>query len=577
MKRRIKYKILGSVILIVIFSLTASSMLAYWHFSSILENQTIRDGEIHLQQTANQMNQLIDDIQKYSANMVNDDKLQNFAVRLQYPSIYDELSAYADVVQQLTKFNVLRDYLDSSAIVRTDGKVFWSTMSFDTYFDQELQKSWYQDAIHSSAKSGFTVPHILENKQVVTFFIRLDAAQQGVLLLNIKYEAFAQIINYLNLSFDQYAWINKGQAFFLNKGIQDNVWEQLPLAKSPTGSTQVRAEKGFYLIQKFDKTDWSVVSFISRDRFYQNIKYVAMYWLGFLIICLTLCFTLFLPIISSITRPISQMSKAMKQVSLGNYNIQLTFKSKDELFVLKNGFEMMVQNIQRQIAEKIEQEQWKRRMSAELLFAQINPHFVYNTLNTVVYLARKQRHAAIEEMVEAFIGILHDAVQIGDANLHTTLRREIEIINHYVRIQKYRYSDRFELVWDVDEPYLDFPIPKSLIQPLVENSIFHGISAIEGKGRIDISVTGRSEELMIVVRDNGVGMDPATMEQMMHGELSTKRHGSMKNIGIRNIQERIKYLCGEPFGLEISSLEDQGTVVTLHLPLMEQENDESVI
>lgn len=156
--RKIKNKILGSVILIVTLSVTAISALAYEQFSSILEAQALREDTIHLEQTTNQMNHLIDDVQKYAANMVNDELLQQFAARLKYSSTYDELSAYRDVVTQLTKFNVLRDYLESSAIVRSDGKIFWSSLYIDPYFERLLQEDWYQDALKNNSKSGFTAP-----------------------------------------------------------------------------------------------------------------------------------------------------------------------------------------------------------------------------------------------------------------------------------------------------------------------------------------------------------------------------------------------------------------------------------
>jgi two-component system sensor histidine kinase YesM len=570
--RKIKNKIMGSVILIVTLSLTAISIFAYIQFSSILERQTLAEGLAFLEQTNNQINQQIDDVYKYSANMVNDGLLMDFASQTHYDSTFDEIYAFRQVVTQLQKFNVLRDYLQSSAIVRSDGKVFWSSISLDPYFDQLLQEDWYKQAIRTEAKSGFTIPHSIQDKgmkEVISFFIRFDPQIGGVLLLNIDYQAFAQLFDVLGRSFDQYAWINNGQSFILNQGIAEDTLAEVTQS-DPAGTINVvTQQKGYYMTSTFDKTGWSVITFTSKERFYELLRYVIKYWAAFLVLGLFICFLLFLPIISSIMRPIAQMSKAMKQVSLGNYNVQLSFQSNDELSVLRNGFEKMLEDIQQQMADKVEHEQWKRKMSAELLFAQINPHFIYNTLNTVVYLARKGNNQAVEELVESFIGILHDAVKIGESELFVSVEQEKLIIDQYVRIQQYRYADSFDLSWHIEEETLAVHIPRSLIQPLVENAIFHGFSDYVKTGHITITIQRDENYLQITVTDNGNGIseDQQVSLEQRSATQETKARSGMKHIGLRNIRDRIDYLYGEIGKLEITSKEGEGTVITIRLPL----------
>lgn len=565
MNRSIKNKILGSVVLIVIVSLTLSSLLAYWRFFFILENQTIHDNDIYLQQTVNQMNQLVDDIEKYAGNIVNDELLQTFSNKLTYESVYDELLAYSDVNRQLLKFNVLRNYLDSMAIVRSDGKVFWSPFSIDTYYDDELKKPWYQEAIQTGEKSGFTVPHVLQNlkeTKVISFYILFPTG--GVLLLNINYEAFEQVVGSLHLSFDKYAWMRNDGTMLLNNG--------MPTDSQEPEALKLLEKHGFVFKQALSAAPWSIMAYTSREQFYHKIESVIFYGIIFLVLCLVFCLLMFVPIISTITKPISQMSKAMKQVSMGNYNIHLSFHSKDELAVLKSGFELMLQNIQLQMKEKAEQEAWKRRVSAELLFAQINPHFIYNTLNTVVYLSRKQKHQEIEEMVESFIGILQDAVQIEETGVFTTLSREKELIDHYVRIQRYRYADRFELRWDIDDGLDSICIPKSCLQPLVENAIFHGVAGMDEVGIIMIQMKRSGDDrLNISVQDNGQGMSADKVAGIFQNTPSFRRQGKFKQVGLRNIQERIRYLCGDQYGLEMVSEEGKGTAAIMVLPLTNEE------
>lgn len=572
--RKIKNKILGSVILIVTLSLTAISVLVYERFSSILEDQALKEDTIHLEQTTNQLNQLIDDVQKYAANMVNDELLLQFASRTAYPSIYDELSSYRDVVTQLTKFNVLRDYLQSSAIVRSDGRVFWSALYLDPYFEQLLKEDWFTDATAGSVKSGFTAPHFIEvqgPKEVVTFFIRFDPSYGGMLLLNIDYSAFADQLDYLAPSFDKVAWVGPRGSVLYNRGWTDSSPPLSATADEGSGLVVNQRDNGYNLTARLAKTEWTVVTFTSKDRFYEWLGDIVKYWSVFLALCVALCFVMFLPIISSIVRPISQMSKAMKQVSMGNYQVRLTFRSNDELSVLGSGFETMLGDIRRQMAEREEQERWNRKMSAELLFAQINPHFIYNTLNTVVYLARKGNREAIEEMVESFIGILQDAIHIGETGQYVEVAQEMELIDHYARIQSYRYADRFRLEWEVEERAKPVRIPKSLIQPLVENAIFHGFSEKETPGLIRVSIQLLAERIRIDVGDDGCGMPPSIARAIEEGTLPSTRSpgGGMRRIGLSNIRERIGYLYGEAGRMSVQSGEGEGTVISIELPALE--------
>ncbi|WP_141502321.1 sensor histidine kinase [Paenibacillus luteus] len=566
----IRNKIISSVIFIVILSLTTISLLAYERFSMILEEQALAENSIHLEQAALQVNQLIDDVYKYAGNMVNDGLLQDFANRTSYPSVFEELEAYSDVVTQLTKFNVLRDYLESSAIIRSDGKVYWSSLYTDPYYKELLQEDWYQSKIQTEAKSGFTIPHDILNpgpKKVVSFFIRFDPQYGGVLVLNIDYAVFMDMFNYLETNFDQYAWVEKDGTVWHNHGIPAERLIQATASLHP-GMSKDTGSDGYYLTNHFEKTNWSLVAFTSKDRFYELVGYVLRYWVVFVLLCLILCILIFYPIVTNITRPISQMTRAMKMVSMGNYNVSLTFKSKDELSILKQGFEKMIDEIQKQIEEKVEQERWKRQMSTELLFAQINPHFIYNTLNTVVYMARKAKHKPIEEMMESFIGVLHDAVKLGEEGFYTTVRNEIVIIDHYVRIQRYRYADSFSLVWRVEEETQDCMVPKSLLQPLVENAIFHGFADIDKTGQIQIIIRLAGGRLMLCVSDNGSGMDDQLQLKNIHGEplARDKGPGGLKPIGLANIRERIKYLYGDEGSMSISSVLGEGFTVTIEIP-----------
>jgi len=272
-------------------------------------------------------------------------------------------------------------------------------------------------------------------------------------------------------------------------------------------------------------------------------------------------------LIFNFTKPITNLNIAMKAVSEGNLDTEVIIKSGDELETLGIGFNQMVKDLKKYIHESLKNEKAKKEIEYELLISQINPHFIYNTLNTVIYYARKQGNDDIVNLMSSFINILQDAVRINENGVMATLVSEIEIVEHYVKIQKYKYINRFDLIWDVDESLKGKSIPRTLIQPLVENALIHGVLLKEDKGIIKITVKQSEGRLEILVYDNGIGIKKETLDRLTRASSITKSETKMRSIGIPNIIERIRYIYGEGFGVQIESSEGEWTEIKVILPL----------
>ncbi|NOU88516.1 hypothetical protein GC102_22570 [Paenibacillus sp. LMG 31460] len=204
----------------------------------------------------------------------------------------------------------------------------------------------------------------------------------------------------------------------------------------------------------------------------------------------------------------------------------------------------------------------------DLLLSQINPHFIYNTLNTVIYLARKQRHHDITEMMTAFIHILQDAVRIGNNEVYSSVEKEVGIIQDYTKIQKYRYRDQFELYLDIADNVSAIDMPKNILQPIIENALFHGILPKETKGMITLSIHLENDRLVVIISDDGVGMTPEAIESMArNGNASYSREGRIRNIGLTNVKKRLELLFGSGYFLTIDSIPQEGTSLTIHTQL----------
>jgi two-component system sensor histidine kinase YesM len=205
-------------------------------------------------------------------------------------------------------------------------------------------------------------------------------------------------------------------------------------------------------------------------------------------------------------------------------------------------------------------------MQIDLLMAQINPHFVYNTLNTVIYLCHANRSRQAADVAQALIAILQDAIRTGEGAVQAPLAEEKRIIDKYVLIQQTRYPGRFRLTWELDETLLEHPVPRMTLQPLVENAILHGIVPSDrDSGVIVVRAYCNRDQIFLEVEDNGKGMQLHAGETLPSPKPTSPER--TRGIGLSNIRERLMTDYGSDAGLEMISHPGQGTLVRIWLPL----------
>jgi sensor histidine kinase YesM len=235
----------------------------------------------------------------------------------------------------------------------------------------------------------------------------------------------------------------------------------------------------------------------------------------------------------------------------------------------------MIDQIQINTKRLVENEREASRLKQGLILARINPHFIYNTLNTVTYLARKKKTDDIIIVNNALIELLQDTLRVTDTELYDTLGHELSMVQKYISIQRYRYNESFKMKITADERLLQQEIPKGIIQPLVENSLFHGfISDDENCDyRVEIEAVCSGDFLILRVSDNGAGMSEAQLKsarEPLDGGSIPPQSAPGTSIGIRNIRQRLHFLYGDDTRFSISSGEGKGTDVTIRFDMAEQ-------
>ena len=334
------------------------------------------------------------------------------------------------------------------------------------------------------------------------------------------------------------------------------------------GENEFRITKkssGKYLISNYHdtQTGWTIIeempaSFVFSDVYRAYIIIFIIMGICFLIALIISYF-----VARKVSKPLLNLCDSLNQVKEGNFDVVSDVKGYDEINLLKNSFNSMAQEIKKLLEDIKIKEAYKRRIENDLLKAQINPHFLYNTLFSIKCLVETGQPEEVSKMISAFIDFLKMTLR-QDADL-ICLSEEFVITEKYLILQQIRYGDMLSFEFEPDEETGECMVPALILQPIVENAIFHGIEAKNEMGIIIITSKIQNEKLIISVSDDGMGMNSKVLEQVI-SKCNKKEYTRNESIGIANVSGRIKVEFGDEYGLNIESEPDIGTTVTLELP-----------
>jgi len=327
--------------------------------------------------------------------------------------------------------------------------------------------------------------------------------------------------------------------------------------------------KVIYTIYTLENCDWRVVGVSYVDEMITNKV------LNMLRICVILFFLVLITALSTgllfsrfFSNPANQLAKAMGEFEKEAENFRFAqVNGTSEIISLSKSFGHMVLRIQRLMEQVREEEISLRKTELKALQAQINPHFLYNTLDSIAWMCEEERNDEAVEMVNALARLFR--ISISKGNELIPLEKELQHAQSYLKIQNFRYKNQFVYYFDVDETCLDYLCNKITLQPIIENAIYHGLNGLVEVGRIDIGIHQSGDDIILTVRDNGVGMTDEQCVDILH-----KETGDRIGIGIKNVNDRIKIYFGSKYGLSITSELDVGTCVKICIPKIKGGNYE---
>ncbi|HEY4392189.1 MAG TPA: sensor histidine kinase, partial [Paenibacillus sp.] len=263
---------------------------------------------------------------------------------------------------------------------------------------------------------------------------------------------------------------------------------------------------------------------------------------------------------SSIVKPIKKIISFCNQISTGNFSNRIKDDQEDEMGILSYKINMMVDEIEHLMHNQRLDQKRKRELEFQMLQSQINPHFLFNTLNTLRWLAIINHVPVLSNGISSLSELLRSTILDRDEQI--TIRQEIGNLSNYFEIQKIRYADSFQVEYDIDEELLDCLIPKFILQPVAENAIIHGLSEHSKAIEIKIKVQQKDDLISIEIIDNGKGFDTS----VVHDPDTAANNKKLSGIGITNVDERIKLYYGEHYGLFITSVIGEGTCCKIIIP-----------
>jgi two-component system sensor histidine kinase YesM len=313
-------------------------------------------------------------------------------------------------------------------------------------------------------------------------------------------------------------------------------------------------------------TGWKTVEVFTLNESLKVINSLAYYTIIIAIITLLIAEILAIFFTRSIVKPISKLKKLMKKTEEGNFDVVFNSKYNDEIGELGNAFNTMVREIKKLINLVQIEAKMKRIAEISILHAQIKPHFIYNTLDTIQWMAQEHDADDIVDIVASLTSLLRIGLSSGAEIIK--IPQEIKHVESYLLIQKIRYEDKLNYDINIKDEILGFSVIKLILQPLIENAIYHGIKEKRGSGYIRISGEIKDEKIYFIVQDNGIGIKEAKLMQINEMLLGKTISSTVIGYGIFNVNEKIKLTYGEGFGLKYNSIYGEGTTVELWHPII---------
>lgn len=583
-----------AILIIVTMVILVTAFYITFYYRTIKEQSSYE--KENLANVETYLTNYFEEVDSIAKNVNYDYYLQNYLEaaikterRYTEPSVGKNMRAYEMSSQAFSDTLLSRPDISSIMIFgRQKVLLYKSLYSYRNVVMDYSGLDWYAKALENPSKAAVTGPNqhkffdtedetISLSREVQSYE---DGSFRGVVLINLNMNKLAEICE----SFQEgtegfFCMVNEdGELIYQQRSgkdtlrldvgsILDKLNEQIK--ENSQDSFRLKVYKKEYLVtrRQMQDTGWYLINIVPYASVLSGITYTSVMMV--LAVAVTLLATLILlnRILTNVVRPLKRLEKNMNRVNLENMNQKVPVETDDEIGHLSTNFNQMLERIENLKEQVVEEQEDKRKYELQALQAQINPHFLYNTLDSIIWMA-ETNDSNIVAMTEALAKLFR--ISLNKGNEEILLKKEIEHVKNYLIIQSMRYADKFTYEILVDSEVEKCGVIKLILQPIVENCIYHGIKKKRGTGHIEIKAFREDENLIIKISDDGCGMTEEMCRKMLSDEIEPENI-SGSGIGVKNVNERIHLRFGEEYGLSYWSEEGKGTTVTYVLPFQVKE------
>lgn len=449
-------------------------------------------------------------------------------------------------------------------------------------------EEWFVNALNKTENIHFTLPHVQKmfekGDNSYNWVISMSRAveitvggstEQAVLLIEMAYQGLEEVLDEVTLGNGGYIYLmdSNGDIIWHPKfeliasgRVKEN---NLVAAGYDDGSREeiFNGTRQTVVTKTVGYTGWKLVGVIKGTGISLNMLKTRLFIVFVILLIIFIVILINSYISFRVTNPIRELEKSVKELEEGNLDADIYMGGSYEVQHLGKSVQDMKFRIKGLMQDIVNEHEEKRKSEFDSLQAQINPHFLYNTLDIIVWQIENEKQSEAVHTVTALARFFR--LSLGKGKNIVTVKDEIDHVKNYLMIQHMRFKNKFDYEFDIAEDVLELPSLKLMLQPLVENAIYHGMEFMDGDGMIMVKAWREEDELYLSVADNGLGMTEDKVEMILTGK-STSGNGRGSGIGVKNVNERIKLYFGEAYGLTIDSEPDEGTTVIIHLPAKDE-------
>lgn len=571
--KSIQFTISLSFTVVAIICMGFIGVTLYGNFVSKVEETT-------LQGTEQLLNQTSINLETYLRSMMRISDTMYYSVIKGSDISVDKMDTEMKLLYEANK-----DSLISIACFTDEGKLVGAAPLENIKSNLDVVKQeWFIAANETMENLHFSTPHVQNLFDDTTYryywvvslsrVVELTSGgnnKRGVLLVDMNYSSIEQLFKKANAnSSSNYIYLidNNGEIIYhpRQKLIYSNLFQEnnLEAATYEDGSQQevFQEESRKITVKTVGYTGWKIVSVAPNSSFAMGLNETKYF------VILTMTLTIAIMILmnqfvsAKIAKPIKALENSVKALEDGDLNLDIYIGGSHEIQHLGKTLRSVVAQLRQLMDDIVVEQEEKRKSELDALQSQINPHFLYNTLDSIVWMIEGERYEDAIFMVTELASLFRISLSKGKNII--TIEEEIKHASNYMNIQKVRYKNKFLVYFKVDEEIWHCNTIKLVIQPILENAIYYGMEFMDGEGEITVCGYRMNEDVYIAISDNGLGMPEEMVELLLTDNKRIHRRGS--GVGLKNVHSRIQLCYGNSYGLEIDSCPDEGTTVKIHLP-----------